>query len=90
MLNYPEWGIDRAVFLVILPIVSIFEETMNSEEIARKLSEYSYKELGDSNLLYYSYEDYWEKNRQYFVVQAEIYLRVKERLERQESIISIE
>jgi hypothetical protein len=63
---------------------------MTSEEIARKLSEYSYNELGDSSLLYCSYEDYWEKNRQYFVVQAEIYLRVKERLERQKSIINTE
>lgn len=63
---------------------------MTSEEIAKKLSEYFYKEMGNSNLLYYSYEDYWEKNRQYFVVQAEIYLKVKECLERQKSVISIE
>ena len=63
---------------------------MTSEEIARKLSEYSYKELGNSNLLYYSYEDYWEKNRRYFVVQAEIYLRVKECLETKKNMNSIE
>jgi hypothetical protein len=63
---------------------------MTSEEIAKKLSEYSYEELGNSNLLYYSYEDYWEKNRRYFVVQAEIYLRVKECLETKKSMTGIE
>jgi len=54
---------------------------MTSEEIAKKLSQYSYKEMGNSNLLYYSYENYWEKNKNYFVVQAEIYLRVKKCLQ---------
>jgi hypothetical protein len=63
---------------------------ITSEEIARKLSEYSYNELGNSNLLYYSYEDYWEKNKRYFVVQAEIYLRVKECLEKDKSVTRAE
>jgi hypothetical protein len=63
---------------------------MTLEEIAKKLSQYSYKEMGNSNLLYYSYEDYWEKNRNYFVVQAEIYLRVKKCLQTKKSITSVE
>ena len=70
-------------------VSSLKDEEMTPEKIARKLCEYSYKELGNSNPLYYSYEDYWQKNRTYFVVQAEIYLKVKECLETKKSMTGI-
>ena len=57
------------------------------EEIARKLSKYSYEEIGDAGPLYYSYDNYWEKNKRYFFIQAEIYLSVKERLETKKGAI---
>ncbi len=56
------------------------------EDIARKLSESAHLELckntrskKESELLY-SHEDYWKRNKKYFIERARIYLAVKEYL----------
>lgn len=57
---------------------------MTTEEIARKLCEHKYLKLCDATLgksEKYSLEKYWEKNKQYFIERAQIYLEVKECLE---------
>jgi hypothetical protein len=53
---------------------------MTTEEIAKKFCEYWYlkqKESGSS----YSFGNYWEVNKTYFIERAEIYLEVKECVE---------
>lgn len=57
---------------------------MNVEEIAKKLCKHNYLKLCDVNLgmnTTYSFEKYWETNKEYFIQRAKIYLDVKECLE---------
>jgi hypothetical protein len=62
---------------------------MTAEEIARKLAERDYAKLcgnarskKESELLH-SPEDYWERNKNYFIERAKIYLEVRECLEKE-------
>jgi len=58
---------------------------MNTEEIAQKLCENAYlklleefeKQINTS----FSIEEYWERNKDYFIRQAEVYSEVNECLE---------
>jgi hypothetical protein len=58
---------------------------MNLEEIAKKVSENTYLKIcnqGEPGTTPgYSFEQYWEINKEYFTHQAKIYLEVKECLE---------
>jgi hypothetical protein len=57
---------------------------MTTEEIARKLCEHRYLRLCDATEgknKEYPLEEYWERNKKYFIERAEIYLEVKECLE---------
>jgi hypothetical protein len=59
---------------------------MNMEETAKKVCEKSYlklcRELDEPGTTPgYSFEQYWEKNKEHFTHLAEIYLEVKECLE---------
>jgi hypothetical protein len=58
---------------------------MTAEEIAKKLCEYSYLKLCEQSekptIAAYPLERYWEKNKEYFIERAKIYLEVKEYLE---------
>jgi len=57
---------------------------MTTEEIARKLCEHGYLKLCDATWGKnegYSVEEYWKRNKKYFIEQASIYLDVKECIE---------
>ena len=57
---------------------------MDAEEIAKKVCRHSYAKLCSERKEReeeYSYEKYWETNKEYFMERAEIYLEVKECLE---------
>lgn len=58
---------------------------MNVEKIAKMVCEKTYlklcKQCESGTKPGYSFEQYWEKNREYFTQQAKIYLEVKECLE---------
>ena len=58
---------------------------MNVEEIAKKVCENTYLKLCEpcqpGTDPGYSFEQYWEKNKEYYTQQAKIYLAVKECLE---------
>jgi predicted transglutaminase-like protease len=57
---------------------------MDKEEIAKKLCRHNYTKLCSERKEMeeeYSYEEYWETNREYFMERAQIYLEVKECLE---------
>jgi hypothetical protein len=58
---------------------------MNVEEIAKMVCEKTYLKLckpcESGTQPGYSFEQYWEKNKEYFTQQAKIYLEVKECLE---------
>ena len=60
-------------------------ERMNVEEIARMVCEKTYlnlcKPYSSRTTLGYSFEQYWEKNKEYFTQQAKIYLEIKECME---------
>jgi hypothetical protein len=58
---------------------------MTTEEISRKLGEHTFlklcKQREPGTTTQYSFEQYWEKNKEYFAQQTKIYLEVKECLE---------
>ena len=58
---------------------------MNVEEIAKMVCEKTYLKLCEpcesGTKPGYSFEQYWEKNKEYFTQQAKIYLEVKKCLE---------
>jgi hypothetical protein len=57
---------------------------MTTDQIARKLCEHNYSKLCDETTGKdndYSLEEYWERNKKYFIERVEIYLEVKECLE---------
>lgn len=54
---------------------------MTVEEIAKKFSAHLYSKLKEELERSYSYEDYLQRNKQYFLEQARIYLQVKGYLE---------
>jgi hypothetical protein len=58
---------------------------MSVEEIAKKVSEKTYLKLckarGSETNSEYSFEQYWERNKEYFTQHAKIYLEVKECME---------
>jgi hypothetical protein len=56
------------------------EGRMTVAEIARKLCEHWFIKLAKSETSY-AVENYWERNKEYFMQRAKIYLEVKGSLE---------
>lgn len=60
---------------------------MTTQEIARKICDHAYRKMCEQLCKVptpdrkYSLEEYWERNKDYFIMQAEIYLEVKACLE---------
>jgi hypothetical protein len=58
---------------------------MTTEEIAKMVCEKTYLKLCEQceagAIPGYSYEQYWEKNKEYFIERAKIYFEVKKCLE---------
>ncbi len=61
---------------------------MNLEQVAEKLSAHMYSRLKKSEGSF-SYEEYWNRNRDYFLDQARLYLRVKESLKEQDNSAAV-
>ena len=56
---------------------------MTIEEIAKRVSAHMYSNFKESERPY-SYEDYWERNKQYFLAQARTYLQMNGYLQGQD------
>lgn len=56
---------------------------MTVEEIAKKLSEHNYLKLREQPGIdtTFRFEEYWTRNKEYFIKQAGTYIEVKESLE---------